>query len=58
MLQWVKKKKKNSEDPELQINETKQIYIYNHTIEIYKRKMGYPKKKLHGYTLWLLKSAK
>ena len=41
--------KKNSKDPELEINKTKQIYIYNHTIEIYKRKMSYPKKKLHGY---------
>ena len=56
MLQWVKKKKKNSEDPELQINETKQIYIYNHTIEIYKRKMGYPKKNYMAilYGCWNL----
>ena len=43
--------KKNSKDPELEINKTKHIYIYiyNRTIEIYKRKMSYPKKKLHGY---------
>ena len=49
MLQWVKKfkKKKWTEDPELEINERKQKYIKPYK----EQRWATLKRKLHGYTL-------